>query len=324
MRRLSPVLAAALGLLAPLLTPQRAHGYVRTTTDRHASVKWPNSCVTVLARIANPPANLTPDLAAKAARAAAAVWSHDNLNCPTTDGSMPRPTSFELTITTSDTSDWPTANDQINNLVFRKTSWNYDPQALAITTVFAIQSSGTILDADVEINAVPTHKMFRWGDLIDGLGVEGPTEDLQNTLTHEFGHLLGLDHTCYLPGNKIAKDHTGQDIPRCDDASPTIMEATMFASVATGDTVRRSLAPDDIAGVCAIYPPNEARCPTVPPAGGGVGGDDGLAGGCALGQSSRGARSSRPAAGLLLLGAGLVVAGLVALSVRRRRGPRRG
>ncbi len=54
--------------------------------------------------------------------------------------------------------------------------------------------------------------------------------DLDSLVTHEAGHLLGLAHT--------------------PDAS-----ATMFAGYRRGTIDLRSLEADDIAGLCAIYPP---------------------------------------------------------------------
>jgi hypothetical protein len=274
-----------------------------------APVKWPNSCVTVTAHVANPPANLTPDLAASAARAAAAVWSRGTLSCPgpASDAGPPPGPSFELKIALADDSDAPVANDNQNNLVFRKSGWDYEPSALAITTVFAQQANGVILDADVELNAV-TGGRFKWGDLVAGVGAEG-AEDLQNTLTHEFGHLLGLDHNCFLTGNtRRGIDNNGNAVPECERSSAEVQDATMFAAVSRGDILRRTLASDDIAGVCAVYPPDGTTGCT-------NNGSDGLGSrGCSFG----GVNDASGAAG------GLLLAAVVALSARRRRGRRRG
>ena len=56
--------------------------------------------------------------------------------------------------------------------------------------------------------------------------------DVQNTVTHELGHVLGLDHS-------------------------TVPEATMYLSAPSGDLEKRTLAADDIAGLCFIYAPLE-------------------------------------------------------------------
>ena len=58
-----------------------------------------------------------------------------------------------------------------------------------------IDDAGRILDADVEMNN------FNFAFTVDGTApataAGRPVADVQNTLTHELGHLLGLDHTCY-------------------------------------------------------------------------------------------------------------------------------
>lgn len=57
----------------------------------------------------------------------------------------------------------------------------------------------------------------------------GPLDtDLQNTVTHELGHALGLDHS---------KDP----------------EATMYWTAAAGEVSKRDLADDDIEGLCTLY-----------------------------------------------------------------------
>jgi hypothetical protein len=291
---------AALAALAVLASAGTAVAFVRTTTDKGAAVRWPRACVVVIAHTANPPPNLTPDLVVSAARAAAASWSRQNVSC----------TGFELQVATMDTKDAPVANDKTNNMVFRTDKWEYEPSALAITTVFAQQNNGTILDADVELNAIEGGR-FKWGDLVAGIGVGTHVEDLQNTLTHEFGHLLGLDHNCFLQGtSRHNVDHTGTPVPDCDRSTPEVQEATMFAAVTPGDTLRRTLAADDIAGVCAIYPPESA---TSCSAGGGNGGGDLADGGCSYGR------------GRVATGGGLLLASaLLWFSALRRRGRRPG
>ena len=81
--------------------------------------------------------------------------------------------------------------------------------------------------------------------------------DVQNTVTHEAGHTLGLDHT-------------------------TDPRATMYASAPSGQTSKRILGADDIAGICAIYPrgAQTATCIQDSPPSGGCG--------CSPGQSGPG------------------------------------
>lgn len=111
--------------------------------------------------------------------------------------------------------------DRQNRIVWRE-AWPdmADPSALAITTIVYETASGEIQDADIDVNA----EGFFWtaGDAMI-------VNDIQNTVTHEIGHLIGLAHT----GDS---------------------EATMFASSAPGDVAKRTLHPDDIDGICTIYP----------------------------------------------------------------------
>jgi len=109
-------------------------------------------------------------------------------------------------------------------------AWMHTLGAIAITTVTFDTTTGKLVDADIEMN--DTAFEFTACD------PEDPTcfvsFDLANTLTHEVGHVIGLDH------------------PPPDSAGAT--EATMFASAPRGDTAKRTLAADDEDGLCTLYP----------------------------------------------------------------------
>jgi len=66
--------------------------------------------------------------------------------------------------------------------------------------------------------------------------------DLQSVVTHEFGHALGLDHPC--------------DFTRPTTCDSTDRTAVMYGSYLAG-TNRRTQQPDDIAGILAVYGPDE-------------------------------------------------------------------
>jgi hypothetical protein len=171
-----------------------------------------------------------------------------------------------------------------------------------------LKSDGRVVDSDMELNAVH----YKWADVAtDGATVGMPGEkvhDLQNTLTHEFGHLIGFDHNCYDPsaGRPRANDNMGMPVPNCNDATPAMRAATMFNSASPLDIDKRDLTSDDVLAVCEVYPKGQ---PPVGSGGSGGGGDDG-GGGCAVGRSGEGIDA----------GWGLALAALaLALRARRRR-----
>lgn len=287
----------AAGALCLLMGSDPAGAYVRTRTDDGAQMCWcsPSTLKLQLLTQTAPP-SLGAAVMTEASNAAAAVWSQDAVSCS------------QMTLEVVPASGLPATvmRDDSNRVFFRKDSWKQDSAALAITNVFAIRSNGKILDADVEINAVH----FNWGDLIANptAGLDN-AQDLQNTLTHEFGHVIGLDHPCTATANATDDegrpflDENGTRAPACNSASAVVRDTTMFASVRPGDTERRTLAADDVKAVCAIYPSaGPLNCPCEDP-----GNDGKSSGGCSYGGP---AAPIGPAA--------LLLAGLAWLGLRRR------
>jgi hypothetical protein len=236
-------------VLCAVGVPAAAHGYVRTTTSAGAPMYWNRTVMDITAYVANPPMALTSADVLEAARAAAATWSRGQVAC----------TSLELRVSSVAQTDAPVGLDGQCRLTFRGADWCrepraaeeacYDPLALAVTSVFARRSDGEILDADVELNG-----KYVWGDLVRHPAPGA--QDLQNTLTHELGHFIGLDHTCTLTGERPGLvDDQGHPVPSCARASESITETTMFAAVIQGDTDRRTLTDDDRRAVCEVYPP---------------------------------------------------------------------
>jgi hypothetical protein len=138
----------------------------------------------------------------------------------------------------------------------------YDAGATAITTLFFVDresrpDNGMILDADIEINSV---------DYAMAVGCEsrcvtdartGIVEDLQNTLTHELGHVLGLDHTCWpFEEEEPPLHHDGTPAPLCRPISSLpqwVIEATMYNYQEPRETKKRTPEQDDVMGICTIY-----------------------------------------------------------------------
>jgi MYXO-CTERM domain-containing protein len=167
-----------------------------------------------------------------------------------------------------------------NLVVWRDENWNSvaSRQTFALTSVSYNPNTGEIADADIEINA-------QYYPISTTDPVEANHIDLRNTLVHEVGHFIGLDHT-------------------------SVERATMFASADIGEVDKRTLHPDDVDAICHVYPADQTQMlgcddpepPDTPP------GDNGN-GCCATTQA--------PAPGTLNWL--FLAAGFVALAGARRR-----
>ena len=151
------------------------------------------------------------------------------------------------------------ATDNINLVVWRETScssaapagdacfhdggcnnkyncWEDSPGNIALTTTTYDKKTGQIYDADMELNGAD----FVFTTVDSPPCTRQPPQpppmpgcvatDVHNTVTHESGHVFGLDH---------------------NTTDPTV---TMYPSAELGDLNKRTPHPDDIAGLCAIYP----------------------------------------------------------------------
>jgi hypothetical protein len=82
--------------------------------------------------------------------------------------------------------------------------WEHESLAIALTTTTYDPQSGRILDADVELNS-PSF-IFSTVDAPVCVKPNYSTScvawDVENTVTHEIGHMMGLDHTLY-PGSTM-------------------------------------------------------------------------------------------------------------------------
>ena len=129
-------------------------------------------------------------------------------------------------------------------------------------------------------------------------------EELANTLTHELGHLHGLEHPCLASGDPQRVDDQGRPVPQCSSTTdPKILDATMYNFQDCGETKKESLSSDDIQGICAVYPTakDPGTCEQV-----GSGGS-----GCCSASDGPGAAGTGVGAGAL--------AALTVLLARRRR-----
>jgi hypothetical protein len=153
--------------------------------------------------------------------------------CP--GGGTPRMKVVEATPATCAKHEYNQAAGNANIILFHDDKWPYEgsPNTLALTTVTYNLDTGEIYDADMELNSADNQFT------ITDTGVEF---DLQSIITHETGHFLGLAH------------------------SPDI-DATMYPAYTPQTIKLRDLSADDIAGICAVYPPGDAvpgSCDTTP------------------------------------------------------------
>ena len=149
----------------------------------------------------------------------------------------------------------------------------YPSAAAGITTATYVDDAsssrdGAIVDADIELNGVD----FAISIAGQTTSTAGCKSELQNTLTHELGHLHGLEHTCLAPGDPPRTNDKGQPVPQCSQTSdPAILDATMYNYQDCSETKKESLEPDDTAAICATYPTaNDPKtCAPVTPVGAG-------------------------------------------------------
>jgi hypothetical protein len=142
--------------------------------------------------------------------------------------------------------------DGISTLHVRSDAWPYAPEATAVTRLAFIDipgdpDDGKILDADMEINAV-SFTLAIPSEMTPG------AIDLAGVITHEAGHVLGLAHDCGTGNEPWPRDLAGNAVPACDGLaadSPTLT-ATMYVSLAPGDTSKRTLESADTGGACKL------------------------------------------------------------------------
>ncbi|MGA9524222.1 MAG: myxosortase-dependent metalloprotease, MXAN_2677/MXAN_2678 family [Myxococcaceae bacterium] len=122
--------------------------------------------------------------------------------------------------------------------------WDHSDGTIALTTTTFSFKTGIIYDADVEFNAAPNQV----GQRLLFTTVSSPqcdpgaesalcaATDVQNTLTHEIGHVIGLDHV-------------------------DVLGSTMEPSAPPGEVSKRVLDTGTQAGFCFIYPSGDLTPP---------------------------------------------------------------
>ncbi|MCP4807440.1 MAG: matrixin family metalloprotease [Proteobacteria bacterium] len=188
-------------MLIALITS--AHAYQALTNASGSGIVWQEMPI---AFEINPANTQGLDEAAVEAniRRAASVWA----GVPGSD--------IEFDVEMTDASG--TAHDG-HALVYFTDDWTHDPNLLALTSNWSTPE-GTIISFDIAINDAD----HDWS-----LSGESEHSDLQNTMAHEFGHVLGLGH------------------------ESEESEATMWSSSKRGEILKRDLHTADEVGVVSLY-----------------------------------------------------------------------
>lgn len=149
---------------------------------------------------------------------------------------------FELVfdgIVESTEAEFGNPDGDVNAVLWVESGWPHPTDAIAVTSSAFNTATGQLVDVDIELNG----EFYDIRRLFLDCDVQARTMDLRNTLTHEVGHFLGLDHP-----------------PDTEEFE----ETTMYARAPLCETRKRTLAQDDIDGICFIYPEGAAtqRCVT--------------------------------------------------------------
>lgn len=230
------VVAALVGL-ALVALPGRAEAYCRTTTCTPSTcvpsascpscmegglpLYWPGGCASFSVNaLGSVKRNISAQVTKDLISQALARWM--GVDC---GGGTPSLKFYTSDYVKCSEQEYNQESPNANIWMYRDDFWPYASSSatLALTTVTYNVKTGEIFDADVELNTADNQ--ITVGDV-------NVAYDLDSIITHESGHFLGLAHSC--------------------DS-----DATMFYSYVAADTKLRTLEADDIAGVCAIYPPGK-------------------------------------------------------------------
>ncbi len=217
--------AVALGLVT-LAAGGVAQAFSISQTNGH-DIKWGTSSLTYW-----PDTNGAPGVGAAtidAVNASAATWNA--VACTSLHlGEAGTVTGVEPFLVSS-------KQDGKNVVTWVTTSaWTLGSRTLAVTTPVYSVSTGTIVEADIALNGYDV----QWTTTIP-LTKSG-VADVQSVVTHEMGHLFGLQHV--LGGENISP--------------PPVMAPYLDPNGST-----RVPKQDDINGVCYLYPKATYACSTI-------------------------------------------------------------
>lgn len=239
---------SGLVLLAIILCPGGSMAYVFSRTDgARVPLRWKDRIVLHLRADPRGSQYIEDGSDLEAVRLAAETWNRVVAHC----------SYIKFNIKAPCRSSWSENDDEVS------VQWVKDwrgrtgmPDSMsAFAEVWAVDApgeldDGAIVDADIWLN---DQYYFSTGGEVPGI-------DLQSTMVHELGHVLGLDHPCLstsIVEHPQPEDHLGRHLPRCDVAPETIRSSVMYPITKVGQRPHREPTLDDVAGVCANYPLHE-------------------------------------------------------------------
>jgi hypothetical protein len=216
MRRIPPTLIGGLLLLASPHAAAWVHYQVSDDDGNLHGLHWDSACF-YYSLNEDGSDDIPFDELSRIVDDCFAVWEAPACSSFVFEGTAPTPVS-EIVLN----QDGDLGNANI--IVFREEAWTRSSAIVAYTDTQYSRVDGKIYGIDMAFNGVH----FTFAD--EPSYPEGTDVfDLRNTLIHEIGHTVGLDHT-------------------------PVREATMHASATPGETLKRDLHQDDIDGLCALYP----------------------------------------------------------------------
>jgi hypothetical protein len=205
--------AATLGWIAclvgwTLLETTTAHAYLLKSTRTGHRVRWPSSVITM-----HVDAGLRQQFGKEEV---------DSSLSMATDAWRGLPNVPDLAISAEPARGYRA--DERTNGIYLMNPWPFAKEQLAVT-VSTYDLDGRMIGADILINGESSYALLPDGDDQPGM----PQHDLAAVLTHEMGHVLGLDE------------------------SPDDKTATMWPYIRGGDVHQRTLTEDDEQGVVEAY-----------------------------------------------------------------------
>jgi len=246
MSNLKSLLFGAAAVVAVSAAASHASAYCRTMTcdpndpkahcqiDKNGCVTsglplaWPSSCVTIgVQKMGSPVNGFSYDDVASVVEEAFGTWMKASCGDSHPSIDVKLIGAIECGV-----SEYNSKAGNANIVLFREDEWPYvgAANAIGLTTTRFDTKTGDLWDADIELNGVGANLSI--GDPITG-------DDLLSVLTHEGGHFLGLAHS----------------------SDQTATMKAVYNPAVDGDMFR-SLARDDIAAICATYPPDRKPATT--------------------------------------------------------------